>query len=111
MSMRSSARVEALQVMAWQDRAWALSLALAGSLLLSGAVFGVRPLITLSAAGLAVLAGAAISIKASLDRLDDVARRQRMRSLAIALVLAALVVIFYTATIVRLGGNVLNRPI
>ena len=38
-------------------------------------------------------------------------RRQRMRSLAIALALGALVVLFYVATIVRLGGNVLNRPI
>ena len=37
-------------------------------------------------------------------------RRQRMRSLAIALALGALVVLFYVATIVRLGGNVFNRP-
>lgn len=38
-------------------------------------------------------------------------RRQRMRSLAIALALGAMVALFYAATIVRLGGNVLNRPI
>jgi hypothetical protein len=38
-------------------------------------------------------------------------RRQRMRSIAIALALAALVALFYAATIVRLGGNVFNRPI
>lgn len=38
-------------------------------------------------------------------------RRQRMRSIAIALALAALVVLFYVATLVRLGGNVLNRPL
>ncbi|MFA5898662.1 MAG: hypothetical protein WC829_06065 [Hyphomicrobium sp.] len=38
-------------------------------------------------------------------------RRQRMRSVAIALALAAMVALFYAATIVRLGGNVLNRPI
>lgn len=37
-------------------------------------------------------------------------KRQRMRSIAIALALVALVVLFYVATIVRLGGNVLNRP-
>lgn len=36
-------------------------------------------------------------------------KRQRMRSLAIALALAALVALFYAATIVRLGGNALNR--
>jgi hypothetical protein len=33
-------------------------------------------------------------------------RRRRLRSIAIALVLAALVVIFYIATVVWLGGNV-----
>jgi len=38
-------------------------------------------------------------------------RRRRARSIAIALALAALVVLFYIATIVRLGGNVLNRPL
>jgi hypothetical protein len=37
-------------------------------------------------------------------------KRQRVRSLAIALALAAMVALFYVATIVRLGGNVLNRP-
>jgi hypothetical protein len=38
-------------------------------------------------------------------------RRKRMRSIAIALALAGLVLLFYAATIVRLGGNVLNRPL
>ncbi len=38
-------------------------------------------------------------------------RRQRMRSIAIALALGFLVVLFYAATIVRLGGNVMNRPL
>jgi hypothetical protein len=38
-------------------------------------------------------------------------RRQRMRSLAIAWVLFALVVLFFIVTIVRLGGNVAVRPI
>jgi hypothetical protein len=38
-------------------------------------------------------------------------RRQRYRSIAIALALGALVVLFYIATIVRLGGNVFNRPL
>jgi hypothetical protein len=38
-------------------------------------------------------------------------RRRRMRSIGIALVLGALVVMFYIATIVRLGGNVFNRPL
>jgi hypothetical protein len=34
-----------------------------------------------------------------------------MRSIAIGLALAALVIVFYVATMVRLGGNVLNRPL
>jgi hypothetical protein len=38
-------------------------------------------------------------------------RRQRARSIAIALALGTLVVIFYLVTILRLGGNVFNRPI
>jgi hypothetical protein len=38
-------------------------------------------------------------------------RRQRTRSLAIAGVLLALVVLFFLVTIVRLGGNVANRPL
>jgi hypothetical protein len=38
-------------------------------------------------------------------------RRQRMRSLAIAWILFALVVLFFSVTIVRLGGNVALRPI
>ena len=41
----------------------------------------------------------------------EIKRRQRVRSIAIGLALAALVVLFYVATIVRLGGNVLNRPL
>lgn len=36
-------------------------------------------------------------------------RRQRMRSLAIGVGLAALVIVFYVATIVRLGPNALKK--
>ena len=44
---------------------------------------------------------------------DEAARRarQRRRSIAIALALVGLVVLFYVATLVRLGGNVFNRPL
>ena len=34
-----------------------------------------------------------------------------MRSVAIAWILAALAVLFFLGTIVRLGGNVANRPL
>ena len=45
------------------------------------------------------------------DERQERERRRRVRSIAIALALAALVVVFYVATLVRLGGNVLNRPL
>lgn len=38
-------------------------------------------------------------------------RRQRNRSIAIALTLGALVLLFYIVTIVKLGPNVLVRPL
>lgn len=38
-------------------------------------------------------------------------RRRRMRSIAIAVALGAMALMFYAATIVRMGGNVLNRPL
>jgi hypothetical protein len=41
---------------------------------------------------------------------DEQKRRQRARSIAIALSLGALVILFYVITIVKLGPNVLTRP-
>lgn len=38
-------------------------------------------------------------------------KRRRLRSIAIALGLGFLVIMFYAATIVHLGGNVANRAI
>ena len=37
--------------------------------------------------------------------------RRRMRSIAIALALAGLALVFYIATLVRLGEGVFNRPL
>ena len=37
-------------------------------------------------------------------------RRQRLRSVAIALALGFMVLAFYAATIIRLGPNALNKP-
>jgi hypothetical protein len=39
----------------------------------------------------------------------DPQRVAKRRSIAIALLLVAMVVVFYAATIVRLGGNVMNK--
>ncbi len=44
-------------------------------------------------------------------RKDDNAARQRKRNIAVALILAGLVVLFYVITIVHMGGNVFNRPL
>ncbi len=40
---------------------------------------------------------------------DDQKRRQRRRNIAIGVALAALVVIFYAVTIVKIGGQIANR--
>jgi hypothetical protein len=45
------------------------------------------------------------------ERQREWEKRRRMRSIGIALALAGLAILFYVATIVRLGGNVLNRPL
>ena len=45
------------------------------------------------------------------DGQDERQRLQRMRSLAIAWALGALVILFFIVTIVRLGGNVAMRPL
>lgn len=42
---------------------------------------------------------------------DEQIRRRRNRSTAIAWILGILVVVFFVVTIVRLGGNVADRPI
>jgi len=42
---------------------------------------------------------------------EEQKRRQRARSVAIALTLGALVILFYLVTIVKLGPGVLNRPL
>ena len=40
---------------------------------------------------------------------EEEAKRRKWRNIAVAVVLAALVVIFYIVTIVRLGGNVASK--
>jgi hypothetical protein len=42
---------------------------------------------------------------------DEQRRRRRARSIALGLVLAALAILFYVVTVVKLGPSVLNRPI
>jgi hypothetical protein len=46
----------------------------------------------------------------ALAKLTEAERRLRNRNVAVALALLALFAMFYAATIVRLGPNVLNRP-
>ena len=42
---------------------------------------------------------------------DEQKKRQRNRSIAIAVALGLLVVIFYAATLVKMGPEILNRPL
>jgi hypothetical protein len=42
---------------------------------------------------------------------EEQKRRRRARSVAIALVLGGLVLLFYAVTIVKVGPGVLNRPL
>ncbi len=42
---------------------------------------------------------------------EEQIRRRRGRNLAIAWALAAFIALFFIVTIVKLGGNVANRPI
>jgi len=42
---------------------------------------------------------------------EEQRRRQRARSIAIAVVLVGLVVLFYLVTIVKLGPGILDRPL
>ncbi len=42
---------------------------------------------------------------------EEQLKRRHKRSVAIAWILAALVSLFFVVTIVRLGGNVLDRPL
>ena len=56
------------------------------------------------------MAGDRIGAAGAADGEDEARRRQRARSIGIALALGGLVLLFYIATIVRLGGNVFNRP-
>lgn len=41
---------------------------------------------------------------------EEEMKKRKRRSIVIGLVLAAFVVLFYAITIIRLGENVLNRP-
>ena len=52
-----------------------------------------------------------MSEQTPLDAEEERKRRQRSRSIAIGLALVGLVVLFYLATIIHLGGNVTNRPL
>mgnify|MGYP001549148228 CR=1 FL=1 len=49
--------------------------------------------------------------RAGIRLTDEQSRARRTRSIAIALALGAFVVVIFAVTIVRLGSNVLTRPI
>jgi hypothetical protein len=49
--------------------------------------------------------------KAGVRLTPEQIRRRRNRSIALALVLGGLVLLFYVVTIVKLGPGVMNRPL
>lgn len=42
--------------------------------------------------------------------MSDEHKKKRGRNVTLAVVLAAMVVLFFTVTVVKLGGNVVDRP-
>jgi hypothetical protein len=48
---------------------------------------------------------------APIDKEAELLARRKRRSVALALVLAALVVIFYVLTIVKMGPGIFERPL
>ena len=58
-----------------------------------------------------VIVKATLALMGDSQNEDERIRRQRRRNIAIALALVGLVVLFYVATIARLGGNVFTRPL
>jgi predicted nucleic acid-binding Zn ribbon protein len=56
------------------------------------------------------MSGTMVDDKEGVRLTEQQRRRRRARSIAIALVLAGLVVLFYVVTIVKLGPGILDRP-
>jgi hypothetical protein len=75
--------------------------------------FGASRLVSVGFAAIPVLGSLALALMRPgpvKPPLTEEQRRQRMRSIAIALMLLAFCAMFYAATIVRLGAQVANRP-
>jgi hypothetical protein len=47
----------------------------------------------------------------SMELTPEQKKKQKQRNLALALILAAFVALVYVVTVVKLGSNVLNRPL
>jgi hypothetical protein len=90
-----------------KQRPWLLSIGLLGFWLLNYGMLGYV------LAGCIFFATILLGALAIADRVagadSEIERRQRMRNIAIAWALVGMVLLFYVATIVRLGGNALNR--
>ncbi len=50
-------------------------------------------------------------VRNEIELTEEQRRRRRSRSMALGLVLGALVLLFYIVTIAKLGPNVFNRPL
>jgi lysylphosphatidylglycerol synthetase-like protein (DUF2156 family) len=67
--------------------------------------FGVSAAMVLASLGLALLSPGPVR-----PAMTEAQRRQRTRSIAIAMMLVAFCGLFYAATIVRIGGSMKSRP-
>jgi hypothetical protein len=89
------------------ERPWLLAIGFLGLWLLKYGMLGYV------LAGVVFFATILLGALAIADRVAGAAseaeRRQRMRNIAIGWALVGMVALFYVATIVRLGGNALNR--
>ena len=90
-----------------KQRPWLLSIGLLGLFLLRYGMLGY-----VIAGGIffvTILLGALAIADRVAGAASEAERRQRMRNIAIGWALVGMVALFYLATIIRLGGNALNR--
>ena len=95
----------------WKRSARLATLFAAGALGIFSRLHEVPRLVILLAAVAVPLVWMVTSFEARKAGETEAERHRRMRNLAIGLALFAVVALFYAATMVRMGGNVLNRPL
>ena len=96
---------------AWLPVAASMLLWVATSFIKTGGAAAELSLAAAVAFAVAVTLLMAVKLADYLNTGSEVVVRQRGRNVAIALALGAFAILFYAATIVRMGANVANRPL